>query len=1064
MIFYRSDTNAEFVVANPAGEPCCRRQLRPQNESDKKEFTILVYKISPMFQNVFPIWVRSAGTRRMRALFLPVLTAFLWAGICGGSSARAQENEAAGSIRGTIKDEDFGDPLENARVTVQELNRSVTTRDSGSFVMENVPPGTYTVSISKTGYARKVRSQVLVRAGQLSDLEEVLSGELYEMEEMVVQAEDLLGGTEAGLIELRQDSASLIDAIGSDLLSKAGASDAADAVKLVVGVTVSEDKSAVVRGLGDRYTVTTLNNARIPSPNPTKRAVELDMFPTSIIESINVSKTFMPDMQGEATGGAVNIVTKTIPDEPILEVSTGVGYDTQATGNSKFRTYKGAGEPLAVDLDGSRDIPKGAYASQLATAGDPFRISAQTRSFDSVMGTSTETPEPNQSYSLALGDKFRINEEQAFGVLFSLSHKQDFDFVEGGKRIVRTPQPGGTHSTTPDNQFDYDEGKQETSMNSALSLGYQVAKDHQVQLNLLYNAVAEDSAILNQDAGANDGIADTDQAMRHRARMLVSAQLRGEHRIEPLNNTQVNWQFASNFARQYDPDTRFFEENTQQAGPPVGAIRNIDTAPGSEPQRIWQEVIDISQQGSLDIKVPFKFWTETEGYLKMGVFAEELKRDFDIERYHYVAGGPEAVSSFNDFFSGNGVPGNLLLSDIFFNPNFNTVGLNPATNQLGWILENNNVNVVNYDGEQRIQALYLMAEVPLMENFKVAGGGRLETTEIGIEVGPPRGFADVTGDGIPEDFVTVFRRQSGTAIVNSIDIPIDEANTQLEEQFIHPAFGMTYEPLKNLFFRGNYAKTTARPTFRELAPTLDMNIEDNDGFFGNPQLKMAEADNWDFRAEWFPRPRTMLSTSVFYKSIKNPIETVIAGSSGGSLYTKENFPKGEVRGFEVEARQGLDVFHETLSPFAIGANFAWIESRATVPDYLRQDLVAGNAFDPDRPLTGTPAYLANASFTYDNPETKTSVGVFYTLQGETLLAGGGMDANGPVASRVALPWASLNFSITQGFAEYWSISFKARNVLNPEIEVVERLPDDDDVRYKSYTKGVDLTLGVKYSW
>ncbi|NJM56037.1 MAG: TonB-dependent receptor plug domain-containing protein [Verrucomicrobiae bacterium] len=330
------------------------------------------------------------------------------------------QDEAVGALRGKVTDEDFGDPLLNARITVQELNQTVNTGDGGAYVFENVPPGVYTLTINKGGYERKFRREVLVRPGQLTEVNESLVGEVFELEELVVEAEDLVGGSEVELLSLRTETTALVDAVGSDLLSKAGASDAADAVKLIVGVTVSEDKTATVRGLGDRYTVTTLNGGRVPSSNPVKRAVELDQFPTSLVESISVSKTFLPDMQGEATGGGVDIKTKAIPDGKIAEFSASVGFDSQATGNDKFRTYEGAGEPLGIDFDDSRGIP--VSEGILGTNVGGLQNAKLTDKFEPIMGTTTKSPEPNQSYGISIGDRIRIDDEQAVGYLFNMDY------------------------------------------------------------------------------------------------------------------------------------------------------------------------------------------------------------------------------------------------------------------------------------------------------------------------------------------------------------------------------------------------------------------------------------------------------------------------------------------------------------------------------------------------------------------------------------------------------------------------------------------------------------------
>ena len=231
------------------------------------------------------------------------------------TTASAQQ---VGSIRGIVYDKDFDVPLAAAQVTITETGEKVTATDEGNFIFSQVPPGNYTIVFSKDGYTRQVQANVIVSEGQITDVDAELSGEFTEMEEFVVQ--DLqIGGTEAGLLALRVESPALLDSVSSELLSQAGAGDAASALKLISGATVQDGKFAVVRGLPDRYVNSQMNSVRLPTADPDKRAVQLDQFPSDMIESIQVSKTFTPDQQGDASGGAVNVVLKGIPEETIFK-------------------------------------------------------------------------------------------------------------------------------------------------------------------------------------------------------------------------------------------------------------------------------------------------------------------------------------------------------------------------------------------------------------------------------------------------------------------------------------------------------------------------------------------------------------------------------------------------------------------------------------------------------------------------------------------------------------------------------------------------------------------------
>ncbi|HVS08366.1 MAG TPA: carboxypeptidase regulatory-like domain-containing protein, partial [Planctomycetota bacterium] len=214
--------------------------------------------------------------------------------------AFASQQQPVGSIRGIVLDKDFDVPLMEAQVLNVETGQKVATTDQGNFVFGEVPPGKYTLVFSKEGYVRQVRSDVVVSPGQLTDVNVALTGEFTEMEEFVVQDILVFGtGTEAALLKLRFESPALMDSISADLISRAGAGDAASALRLVAGASVQDGRTAVIRGLPDRYVSSQMNAVRLPSAVEDKRAVELDQFPAPVLESIQVSKTFTPDQQGD---------------------------------------------------------------------------------------------------------------------------------------------------------------------------------------------------------------------------------------------------------------------------------------------------------------------------------------------------------------------------------------------------------------------------------------------------------------------------------------------------------------------------------------------------------------------------------------------------------------------------------------------------------------------------------------------------------------------------------------------------------------------------------------------
>ncbi len=280
---------------------------------------------------------------------------FLLAGVLWTAGAHAQQ---VGSIRGVVYDEDFDVPVAEARVELIETGQTAATNEQGGYVIGDVPPGQYTVTISKSGYTRFVRGNVVVTPGQLTDVDAKLAGDFVELEEFIVQDITFDAGTEQQVLDIRFDAAAQIDGISSDFLSRAGASDAEAGLKLVSGATTTGGGFAAVRGLPPRFVSTQLNSVVLPSANPDTRAVRLDIFSADIIENIQVSKTFTPDQQGTASGGAVNIVTKSIPDQSFIKFGGGIETNTQRPDDGKFLTDSRGGVPH-FGIDNQRDLPPG---------------------------------------------------------------------------------------------------------------------------------------------------------------------------------------------------------------------------------------------------------------------------------------------------------------------------------------------------------------------------------------------------------------------------------------------------------------------------------------------------------------------------------------------------------------------------------------------------------------------------------------------------------------------------------------------------------------------------------
>jgi TonB-dependent receptor len=970
----------------------------------------------------------------------------------------------SGAVRGTVTDKDFGVSLSGVRVTILEAFLATQTGPDGSFVFERVPPGTYTLAFTKEGFQRRVVPDVVVNAGALAEVRTEMSLEVTDLDEMVVTGEDILGGIEVGLLDIRADATTVQDAISSEIMTKTGATDVAGALKFVVGASVVGGKYAAVRGLSDRYTGTTLNHVKVPSADPRRRAVQVDLFPTGTIESVTITKTFTPDLQGDFTGGGIDIVTKGVPDEKLYSTSFGLEYNSQATGNDDFLTYEGggveffgiAGDDRALPEEAkhlpAKSAPPGAnYSANAATVAEATEWSDLVRSFQPVMGVSREAPGPNTSFSIVGGNRFDQGEGSAVGVVGALTYTHKYDFYEGGQNnSYEIADPSQPLVVVP--RFD-SAGLDEVLVGLLGSFVYQASEDHEVGFRLIGNQSAEDEARLQM---SGDDTVTTNQALHYTERTVGSGQFYGRHTWDGAawKSLRMDWFATYNVTRQDEPDVRFFLYNhfpESMTGTWLNSTTDADRT-----RRIFRNINEGGPQGAVDITLPFDQWTKSEGNVKAGIFYDSTDRDYteDSFTYHFhdQRSNNPATALNRSYLGFTATEPGQLWTDVFTDPE--RIGLaavrcpddkttctasdrNPypyaARNQLVWYLDPLNEQDVDYTGGQSVRAAYGMIDLPLAPVVNLVAGARHETTEMSI---------------VPEGLALEVIEQDANGNRAIVPATQEEASADIDEADLLPSVGVIYSIKPEMKLRASWSQTIARPTFRELAPVATEEFLAGDEFVGNTALSLSHIVNYDLRWEWFRKPGEVLAASVFYKDISDPIELISFVVADRRFVQPLNYEHGELKGYEVEARCPLGSFAKPLEGLVVGANYTHLESSVDVPLVEQQSLATFGLDEESRQLQGQPDHLFNANISYDNERLGISTGLYYNIVGETLLTGAAAGQNGGVPNTFALEYDSFDFTYAQKIVRGKldvSVTLKAKNFTEPERESVYRAPDGQEV-------------------
>jgi TonB-dependent receptor len=350
-----------------------------------------------------------------------------------------------------------------------------------------------------------------------------------------------------------------------------------------------------------------------------------------------------------------------------------------------------------------------------------------------------------------------------------------------------------------------------------------------------------------------------------------------------------------------------------------------------------------------------------------------------------------------------------------------------------------------------------MIDLPFNETMNLVTGVRYETTNMTTTVLPdPFALWLPPGGGNP-GFI--------------IDYPSSEYDAKINQANILPMVGVNWNIRDDLVLRTAFAQTLARPNFFELVPVLQYEFVGGPLFIGNPALQMSSLNNYDMRLDWTPEEEWLISGSVFYKQIYNPIQYVQRFAASFSYTTPVNFSSATLFGVELEGRVTAEpLFGEDFKGLATGANFTYMNSQVQLPEIDQAAFRAYGVDVPSLPMTATPDYLFNVNLTYDYDATGTQVGIFYNYQGKSLVAGASTDSGGGpppvpgdlVPSIYQLPYGTLNFTLQQRLIYGFACSFAAKNLTNPIRETQFESFDGQTAINSSYTAGIDLSFGL--SW
>lgn len=790
---------------------------------------------------------------------LPLLFAALFA--AAQSSGRA-------TVSGVILD-DTGSPIPGVTVTAARENGEPAMAVSGTegeFTIGDLAPGAYAVEAVLDGF-QTVKTQVKLVTGQKLDVKFKLVPAFGETVEVVAEAAKT---GEVSVLESRREAPVVSDAISSEEIRKTPDSSAASVVERLTGVTLVGEKYVFVRGLGERYSGTTINGSALPTTETEKRVVPLDLFPAKLLDSVNVVKTYTPDKPGDFGSGVVEMTTVQFPKASTLKVSLGTSYISGVTGGA-FRQYAGGlsrwgsgGQKLPGTVPDQfvqrKSIlnPAGFTQAELETIGEGF-AGAWT-------GREIASADPGSDFALTYGTTVG-----RLGVVLSGVSTRGFDEVDEVQRFFGFDVGDDLIAY---NDYDLNSAKETASAGLVGNLSYRLTDNNRLFLNTVLTRDASSEDRIQEGLQTNSGGDIRDFRVRYQLEEVRSARLSGEHNLAgPGMGSLLEWNVASSGATN---DSNLRENIYREADE---GVFEMQTGFADSGKLEYFALDDKIAQAGASYTAFFATQRDVSGSLKGGLSRLDRSRDFAARRFRFVTANHQQ-------FDLTGTPDEI----------YTTANIRPDGFE---IRETTGVNDA-YEAGHTVDAAFLMSDTSFGK-WRLIGGARYEMSE---------------------QSVTTFNPFDTQNLVESVR----------ENNDVLPSLNVVYEIGTRTNLRAAYARSLNRPEFRELSPFAFTEVAGGRSVAGNPDLQQATIDGADLRWEHFPREGEVVAASVFVKKIDQPIERIVQPTTD-YRQSFVNADHADLWGLELEFRRALDVLSPTLRYWSLNSNFTYVDSQVEVGEH-----------------------------------------------------------------------------------------------------------------------------------
>jgi hypothetical protein len=829
-----------------------------------------------------------------------------------------------GRVVGRVLDASSGAGLSDAGVQVVGTTIGTMSGVDGRFTIAAVPAGTVTIMVRRIGYAPKTITGIYLEAGKTLTQDITLAQASVQLTAQVVTAQSERGSVNEAL-DQQKNSVNVVSSITAEQIAKSPDGDAAQAVGRVSGVSVMDGKYVFVRGLGDRYTQTSLNGARIPSPEPEKKVVPLDLFPAGLLQTITTIKTFTPDQPGDFAGASVDIQTREFPAQRTWAMSTSTGASDAVLGRRVVMPGRVAGD-LFANGAGPRALPGfvqqfGNFANSFPGQADYNRMVSEFRNSWTPQGQEGGL---NGSTSVSVGGNDPVL-GQRIGYLVSGTYSYTQEAKLDQVRALALAQSGATPSEI--DRFEGSTGRSSVLWGGLANFSTLVGARTRVALNNTYNRTMDSEARTERGLSENLGIPFMIARQKYVERSVRSSQILVQSDLTA--NQKFELSLSASGVSRVEPDRSefvqaiFSDPSTGQQMTPQWFSSSNEGA-----VRTYGELTENAWEARSHYRVQFGEAGRALA-VKVGGLGRHAARDANSTAYSISASGISQAER-------------ELSAERIFDGRYTAPGDNV------WRVTPIGVGGT-YDASDYQFAGFAMIEKDFGPRWQLISGARVEYSDVRVTAQPTIGAVSSTNPTFTD---------------------------------VLPALALTFRPTESVNFRISASQTVSRPEYRELAPIQYREVLGFDNVLGNPDLQRALIQNFDLRWEWYLGAGEVVSIGAFAKRFTNPIERVYRGSSGTRIITFVNAEGADNYGIELEGRKSLDFISDRLANLSVSANATLMQSQIRLG---QQSIAVTNS---ERSMVGQAPYMFNSGLTWTSNSGATSATLLYNVVGGRITEAG----------------------------------------------------------------------------